>query len=108
MATHFVNSQSSVNLYKDISLNSQILFVLSPLTEFTVLEEYLGINCSFHKIKYQETDCYIELQYVSRLSTTPESAPFVCVQNLSNNSYVEPSWYNLSESEPYFNSNTKE
>jgi hypothetical protein len=108
MATHLVNSQSSINIYKDISLNSQVLFVLPPLTEFILSEEHLGINCSFHKIKYQETDCYIESKYVSKLPTTPESAPFVCIKNLSNISYVEPNWYSLSESEPYFNSNTKE
>jgi len=108
MATHFVNSQTSINLYKDISLNSEVIFVLPPLTEFIVIEEYLGINCSFHKIQYQNTDCYIETQYVSRLANTPESAPFVCIQNLINNSYVEPAWYNLGENEPFFNSNTKE
>lgn len=108
MATHFVNSESSINVYKDVSLNSQVIFVLSPLEQFTVTEENLGINCSFNKIQYQNTSCFIESKYVSRLPGTPESAPFVCVQSLTNNSYVEPNWYSLSESEPFFNSKTKE
>lgn len=108
MATHFINSTSTVNAYKETSINSQILFVLEPDTQFTVVEEYVGINCSFHKIKYNEVSCYVENSFITNLPSTPVSAPYVCSVGLQTYSYVEPNWYTLSEDEPFFNSNTKE
>jgi len=108
MATHFINSTTSVSAYKETSVNSQVLFVLEPNTQFTVIEEYVGINCSFHKIQYNETLCYIEISFITNLPSTPTSAPYVCSVGLQTYSYVEPNWYTLSEDEPYFNSNSKE
>lgn len=108
MATHYLNSQTSINSYRDFSLTSQISSLLPPNQTFTVVEENLGINCSFHKINYNNSSSYLERKYVSPLSGTANSAPFVCKIQLENASYVEPSWMFLDESEPYFNDKTKE
>lgn len=108
MATHYLNSQTSINSYRDFSLTSEISSLLPPNQIFTVVEENLGINCSFHKIDYNNSSSYLESKYIAPLSGTANSAPFVCKIQLENASYVEPSWMFLDESEPYFNDKTKE
>jgi len=108
MATHYLNSQISINSYRDFSITSQISSLLPPNQTFIVIEENVGINCSFHKIEYNNSSSYLESKYIAPLSGTANSAPFVCNIQLENASYVEPSWMFLDESEPYFNDKTKE
>lgn len=108
MATHYLKSETSINSYRDISTNSQVSSLLTPNTQFTVLEENVGLNCSFHKIEYNNTQSYLESKYISPLSGTLSSAPFVCKIGIENSSYVEPVWYMLDETQPFFNDKTKE
>ena len=108
MATHYLKSETSINSYRDISTNSQVSSLLTPNTQFTVLEENVGLNCSFHKIEYNNTQSYLESKYISPLSGTLPSAPFVCKTGIENSSYVEPVWYMLDETQPFFNDKTKE
>lgn len=108
METHYLNSTASINSYRNFTNNAQIAYSLLPNSKFEVVEENLGLNCSFHKINYSGSFSYLESKYILPLLNTKPSAPFQCTIGIENLNYLEPNWYNLSEEQPYFDDKTKE
>lgn len=107
MATHFVNSQT--NLYRYFTPTSDVLVTLQQQEQITVLEENVGFDCSFYKVKYNDLEGYIESFKVERLPEIPESAPFVCsVLSVPQGSYVEPEWQMLADKSVFYNEKTNE
>lgn len=112
MATHFVSSSSDtfeyIKLTKNSFINSQVLEVLKPNVEVTVLEEYLGNVCEYHYVSSSAQAGYVLSKYIFPLENTPNSSPYVCYNTSPIPSYIPPEWHLLTENEPYIDSSTQE
>lgn len=108
--THKIVVQPTViaTSYKAPSENSDKSYRFVNNTEVTVLEEFVGNDCSFSKILSEQGESFIKNELLERLPDTPESAPYVCKLNLLNPSYVEPEWFSLPDNKPFFNERTFE
>lgn len=107
MVSHFVSSSTGLTqTYRAPSSLSQQAFTLSNNEPVQVLNEFIGNDCSFASISSSLGLTYVEVDYLERLPTTPESAPFVCSTQLPNLNYEEPEWFTLPNNEVYFNEKT--
>lgn len=107
MASHFVSSSIGLTTaYMAPSSLSQQTFSLPNNEMVQVLSEFLGTDCSFANVSSSFGNGYVEIEYLKRLPLTPESAPFVCSNQLPNLNYEEPEWFTLPNGEVYFNEKT--
>jgi hypothetical protein len=107
MVSHFISSSTGLTqTYRTPSLLSQQSFRLSNNEPVQVLSEFLGNDCSFANVSSSLGLTYVEVEYLKRLPSTSESAPFVCSRQLPNLNYEEPEWFTLPNNEVYFNEKT--
>lgn len=110
MASHYISSSvvtQTFKLYKNSSATSQVVEILPQNSEITVLDEYFGRTCQYHYVSSSTNVGFLLNEYIYPLSGTAASAPYICgAQPVP--SYIEPSWYNLSEMEPFVNEATNE
>jgi hypothetical protein len=89
MVSHFISSSTGLTqTYRTPSLLSQQSFRLSNNEPVQVLSEFLGNDCSFANVSSSLGLTYVEVEYLKRLPSTSESAPFVCSRQLPNLNYV--------------------
>jgi hypothetical protein len=107
MPTHklFNQNNTEVSVLRNPIIGS-LSFNFPNQTLVTVLEENVGINCQYAYIQINETNYYVETQYVVRLQDTPQSAPYVC-DVYFNNSYIEQDWTFMQNNVPYYDSKNR-
>jgi len=94
--------------YKAPSESSDKSYRFVNNTEVTVLQEFVGNDCSFSKILSEQGESFIKNELLEKLPETPESAPYVCSFNLLNLNYVEPEWFTIPDNKPFLNERTFE
>jgi len=113
MSTHYLLSSSEptnpIVGYNFYDLDSEQIATFQPFTQVTVLEEFVGNLCNFHKILLDDnSQLYVLSEFINKLPSTLDSAPYVCSNQQKNYSYVEPEWSSLPIDKPFFNEKTLE
>ena len=105
MATHYLfNSSNEIPVYLQPFESCDLVGVYQNNTAITVLEEYVGEDCSFHYVQLSEQDKgFVSETYVNKYDNTKPFAPYICPNLKPNYSYRVPDWTRLTESQPFFN-----
>ena len=111
MATHYVSSSNPfefIKLTKNFTSTSQVLEILPSNSQITLLDEYVGLDCSYNYVSSSTQVGFVKSSYVFPLSGTAPSAPYVCYNTIPNFAYVKPEWQLLTEDQPYIDELTNE
>lgn len=105
MSTHYLeNVSNEIVVYVQPFVSCDIVGVFPNNTEITVIEEFVGEECSFHYIKFDDgTVGYCSIYDVEKLSNTRNFAPFVCLSLRPNYAYRLPDWTKMQNGEIFFN-----
>jgi len=108
--THQLSSSIDLQLYSAPFESSQVLGQISSGSQIQLLEEKVGLNCSFIKIQTDTAIGFINIIDASYtvLEAQYQTAPSICPITQLNLSYIEPEWFNLTDEQPYINEKTLE
>ena len=105
MATHYLFTTSNETpIYLQPFESCDLLGVYENNTPITVLEEFVGEDCTFHYVQLNNQEKgFVSIQNVSKYENTKSFAPYICPNLKPNYAYRIPDWTNLTEAEPFFN-----